>query len=76
MPWNVSGQALELCNCAVLCGCWLGPAKPDQGWCGSTFVFDIQRGTADGVDLAGKAASSRSPRSSVPSAPIPSPQAQ
>ncbi|MBI2525950.1 MAG: DUF1326 domain-containing protein [Candidatus Rokubacteria bacterium] len=54
MPWNVSGQALELCNCAVLCGCWLGPAKPDQGWCGGTFVFDIQRGTADGVDLAGK----------------------
>jgi hypothetical protein len=54
MPWSMSGQAFELCNCTVLCGCWLGPAKPDQGWCGGALVFDIQRGTADGVDLAGK----------------------
>ncbi|MGH7279102.1 MAG: DUF1326 domain-containing protein [Candidatus Rokuibacteriota bacterium] len=54
MAWSLSGQAMELCNCNVLCHCWLGPAKPDQGWCGSAFVFDIQRGQADGVDLSGK----------------------
>lgn len=54
MAWNVSGQAIELCNCNVLCRCWLGPAKPDQGWCGGAFVFDIQNGRADGIDLSGK----------------------
>jgi hypothetical protein len=54
MAWNVSGQAIELCNCNVLCHCWLGPAKPDQGWCGGAFIFDIQTGSADGVDLSGK----------------------
>lgn len=54
MAWNASGQAIELCNCNVLCHCWLGPAKPDQGWCGGAFIFDIQTGMADGVDLSGK----------------------
>jgi hypothetical protein len=54
MAWNVSGQAIELCNCNVLCHCWLGPATPDQGWCGGAFIFDIQTGSADGVDLSGK----------------------
>ena len=53
MAWNVSGQALELCNCRVLCHCWLGPAKPDEGWCGGAFVFNIQRGRADGIDVGG-----------------------
>jgi hypothetical protein len=54
MAWNLTGRAIELCNCNVLCHCWLGPAKPDQGWCGGAFIFDIQQGRADGVDLAGK----------------------
>lgn len=54
MAWNMSGQAIELCNCNVLCRCWLGPAKPDQGWCGGAFIFDVQTGTVDGVDLGGK----------------------
>jgi hypothetical protein len=53
MAWSLSGQAFELCNCTALCPCWLGPAKPDQGWCGSAFVFDIDQGHADGVSLAG-----------------------
>jgi hypothetical protein len=37
----------------VVCGCWFGPTKPDQGWCGGALIFDIRRGVADGVDLAG-----------------------
>jgi hypothetical protein len=53
MAWNISGQLLELCNCNVVCGCWFGPTKPDQGWCGGALIFDIQRGTADTVDLRG-----------------------
>ena len=54
MAWSLSGQAIELCNCNVLCHCWLGPAKPDQGWCGGAFIFDIQHGMSDLVDLSGK----------------------
>jgi hypothetical protein len=53
MAWNVSGQLLELCNCNVVCGCWFGPAKPDQGWCGGALIFDIRQRTADGVNLGG-----------------------
>jgi hypothetical protein len=44
---------IEFCSCKVLCPCWLGPAQPDQGWCSGAIVFDIQQGTADGVDLSG-----------------------
>jgi hypothetical protein len=54
MAWQVSGRSLELCNCNLLCPCWFGPdGKPDQGWCGGAFAFDIQRGSSDGVDLSG-----------------------
>lgn len=54
MAWRVTGQAMELCNCTMLCRCWLGPAKPDQGWCSGAFVFDIRDGDADGVRLGGR----------------------
>ena len=54
MAWNVSGQSLELCNCKMLCPCWLGPeGEVDQGWCGGAFAFDIREGNSDGVDLRG-----------------------
>lgn len=54
MAWQVSGRSVELCNCHMLCPCWLGPeGKPDQGWCGAALGFDIQRGSSDGVDLGG-----------------------
>jgi hypothetical protein len=54
MAWKVSGQSLELCNCKMLCPCWLGPeGEPDQGWCGGGFVFDVREGNSDGVDLGG-----------------------
>jgi hypothetical protein len=45
---------MELCNCEMLCPCWLGPeGPPDQGWCGGAFAFDIREGNSDGVDLGG-----------------------
>jgi len=54
VTWNVSGQSLELCNCKMLCPCWLGPeGEVDQGWCGGAFAFDIREGNSDGVDLRG-----------------------
>ena len=53
MAWNVNGQFLEICSCEMLCPCWLGPAKPDQGWCSGALIFNIQQGNSDGVDLSG-----------------------
>jgi hypothetical protein len=54
MAWKISGQSIELCNCEMLCPCWLGPdGKPDQGWCAGGFAFDIRQGNSDGVNLGG-----------------------
>jgi len=54
MAWQLSGRSLELCNCKMLCPCWLGPdGQPDQEWCGGAFAFDIQRGSSDGLDVSG-----------------------
>lgn len=54
MTWQLSGKSMELCSCKMLCPCWLGPdGEPDEGWCAGAFAFDIQRGSSDGVNLAG-----------------------
>lgn len=53
MSWRIEGQSFEFCSCKMFCPCWLGPAEPDQGWCSGVFMFDIQQGSSDGVDLAG-----------------------
>ena len=57
MSWQLSGRFHEFCNCDLLCPCLFDvTARPDQGWCGSVFTFDIERGGSDGVDLAGRTA--------------------
>jgi len=54
MPWQVSGQSIELCSCKMFCPCWLGPeGEPDEGWCAGAFGFDVRKGSSDGVDLSG-----------------------
>ncbi len=53
MTWKISGQSMEMCNCNMLCPCWLGPeVQPDDGWCGATLGFNIRTGSSDGVDLS------------------------
>ncbi|GBD15131.1 hypothetical protein HRbin26_00017 [bacterium HR26] len=55
MAWQVSGQMLEVCNCTLLCPCWLDlSVQPDQGWCGTAILFDVEQGNSDGVDLSGR----------------------
>ena len=54
MSWKISGHSMEMCNCKMLCPCWLGPeVEPDEGWCGGTLAFDIQTGNSDGIYLSG-----------------------
>lgn len=54
MAWNLSGIMVESCSCHVMCPCWLPieSVKMDQGWCDSAFLFRIQQGRSDGVDLS------------------------
>ena len=57
MAWNVSGQMSEACSCEVMCPCWFGVKElmvMDQGWCDSTFLFQVNQGASDGVDLSGR----------------------
>jgi hypothetical protein len=56
MAFNMTAQFIETCSCNMLCPCWFGVEElmlMDQGWCASTWLFRIQQGTSDGVDLSG-----------------------
>ncbi|MEX0749391.1 MAG: DUF1326 domain-containing protein [Dehalococcoidia bacterium] len=54
MTWRIKGRSAELCSCNMLCPCWLGPeGRPDLGWCGGAFAFDVQEGESDGLSLVG-----------------------
>ncbi len=47
----------ETCSCLMICPCWLGVKelmKMDQGWCATAFLFQFERGSSEGVDLAGR----------------------
>ena len=56
MAWTLTGELVETCSCNMLCPCWYGVKElmiMDRGWCASPFLFRIQDGNADGVDLSG-----------------------
>src|SRR3990170_3454427 len=53
MAYNLEGSLLEVCNCNVLCPCWIGE-DPDNGTCDTVVAYQIDRGSADGVDVAGR----------------------
>jgi hypothetical protein len=43
---------LEVCDCNVLCPCWIGEL-PDNGTCQSALAYRIDKGSVDGVDVSG-----------------------
>ena len=51
MSYHLEGRLLEVCNCGVLCPCWVGE-EPDNGTCDSIVAWRIDRGTIDGVDVS------------------------
>ncbi len=56
MAMNLDGNLIETCSCNVLCPCWFGVPelmKMDKGWCDSAYLFRIENGESNGVDLAG-----------------------
>ena len=52
MGYNLEGRLLEVCDCNVLCPCWIGEL-PDNGTCQSALAYHIDKGSIDGVDVSG-----------------------
>src|ERR1700746_3986361 len=52
MAYHLEGQLLKVCDCRVLCPCWIGE-DPDNGTCDSVLAYHFDAGMIDGGDLAG-----------------------
>jgi hypothetical protein len=52
MAYHLEGRLLEVCNCRVLCPCWIGE-DPDNGTCDTIVSWRFDKGQIDGVDVAG-----------------------
>src|SRR5579872_3597637 len=53
MSYHLEGRLLEVCNCRVLCPCWIGE-DPDRGTCDTIVAWHFDRGSVNGVDVAGR----------------------
>jgi hypothetical protein len=53
MAYHLEGRLLEVCDCRVLCPCWIGE-DPDNGTCDSVLAYHFDTGTIDGLDVAGR----------------------
>jgi hypothetical protein len=51
MGYHLEGRLLEVCNCRVLCPCWIGE-DPDFGTCDTIVAWHFDKGTIDGVDVS------------------------
>lgn len=52
MGYHLEGRLLEVCNCKVLCPCWIGE-DPDFGTCDTIIAWGVDKGSIDGVDVSG-----------------------
>ena len=52
MAYTLEGSILEVCDCNVLCPCWIGE-DPDNGTWDAIIAYHIDRGSIDGVDVSG-----------------------
>src|SRR5678810_1490798 len=52
MAYKLEGSLLEVCNCEVLCPCWVG-VDPDNGTCDTALAHHFEKGEIDGVDVSG-----------------------
>ena len=53
MSYTLEGTILEVCDCNVLCPCWIGE-DPDNGTCDAVVAWHIDRGEVDGLDVSGR----------------------
>ena len=52
MAYHLEGRLLEVCNCRVLCPCWIGE-DPDNGTCDTIVGWHFDKGDIEGVDVGG-----------------------
>ena len=52
MGYKLEGTILEVCNCDILCPCWVGE-DPDNGTCDSAMAWHVDQGSIDGTDVSG-----------------------
>jgi len=52
MAYHLEGRLLEVCNCRVLCPCWIGE-DPDFGTCKTIVACHFDKGVVNGVDVSG-----------------------
>ncbi len=52
MAYRLEGRLLEVCDCKVLCPCWIGE-DPDGGSCDAFNAYHFDRGEIRGVDVSG-----------------------
>ena len=52
MAYHVEGDLLEVCDCGVLCPCWVGE-DADNGTCDAIVAYRVEKGTIDGTDVSG-----------------------
>src|SRR5438132_7349896 len=53
MAYHLEGRLLEVCDCRVLCPCWIGE-DPDNGTCDSVLAYHFDKGAIEGVDVTGR----------------------
>jgi hypothetical protein len=53
MPYHLEGRLLEVCDCRVLCPCWIGE-DPDNGTCDTIVAYHFDKGTIDGIDVTNR----------------------
>jgi hypothetical protein len=52
MGYQLEGKILEVCDCNILCPCWVGE-DADNGTCDAVLAYHIDRGKIDGIDVSG-----------------------
>ena len=53
MAYELEGDLLEVCNCNILCPCWVGE-DPDNGTCDAVLAYHVTKGSVNGVDVSGR----------------------
>jgi hypothetical protein len=52
VAYNLEGDLLEVCDCKVLCPCWIGE-DADNGTCDAIVGYRIAKGSIEGTDVSG-----------------------
>jgi len=52
MSYRLEGSILEVCDCNILCPCWVGE-DPDNGVCKSILAYNYEKGHINGIDVSG-----------------------